>query len=196
MIDFLYSIDKALFYFCNGTLANPIFDVIMPPLTDWNQSWIGLAVAGILLILLTWKGGKKGRTVVVLLVPLIIISDQISSNVIKFLIERPRPCHLIDGFPVLENIHLLVPCGAGFSFPSSHASNNFAFATLMSYFYPKVRWLVFSYACLMGFSRISVGVHFPSDVMGGGLFGVFCATIIIILWKYFIKAFPPFSLKT
>ncbi len=189
MIEFFYSIDKTLFYFCNQTLSNPVFDFIMPAITDWNQSLVGISLSILLIILLVLKGGKKGKVVVALLIPLIFLSDQVSSNLIKSLVARPRPCHIINGVRVLDNIHLLVPCGAGYSFPSSHAANNFAFATLIPYFYPRLKWFLFSYACLMGFSRISVGVHYPSDVIGGALLGVLCAIFIIVVYKFFNNLF-------
>ena len=195
MIEFFYSIDKTLFYFCNKTLSNPVFDFIMPPITDWNQSWVGISLSILLIILLLSKGGKKGRVVVALLIPLIILSDQVSSNFIKSLVARPRPCHIINGIQVLSNIHLIVPCGAGYSFPSSHAVNNFAFATLISYFYPRIKWLVFSYACLMGFSRIYVGVHYPSDVIGGALLGIIYAIFIILIYKHFFNNLIPIDVK-
>ena len=194
MVDFIYNIDRAVFIFCNQTLANPIFDFVMPPLTNWNQSWYGLTLAVGLWLLLFWKGGKKGRIVCLLLIPLILLSDQISSTVIKPLFARPRPCHLVDGLPVIENIHLLVTCGAGYSFPSSHAVNNFAFAALISFYYRRWSWLAFTYAGIMGFSRISVGVHYPSDVLGGIAVGVFCAFIIIMMWESLSKTYPALSI--
>ena len=195
MLEFLYSLDKTIFDFCNQTLSNPIFDLIMPTLTNWNQSWIGLGLAGGFLLLLIWRGGKKGRIAAVLLIPIIIASDQISSSIIKTLVARPRPCHLINGLPVLENIHLLVPCGGGYSFPSSHAANNFAFATLISFFYRRWSWIAFIYAGLMAFSRVSVGVHYPSDIIGGALVGMLCAAMVIILWEMLSKRHPTLSVN-
>lgn len=195
MSEILYSIDKAIFYFCNQTVSNRLFDFVMPRITDWNLSWYGLLFFGIIFALLLWKGGKRGRTTVILLIPLIILSDQTSSQLLKSLFVRPRPCHIIDGTPVLDNVHLLVPCGAGYSFPSSHAANNFAFAALISFFYRKWRWIVLSYAFLMGFSRISVGVHYPSDVAGGALIGVLFACIIITIWKILVKEYPSIAVE-
>ena len=194
MLEFLYSIDKAVFIFCNQTISNPIFDAVMPPVTNWNQSWIGLVLFAGFWLMLFWRGGKKGRTVALLLVPLIILSDQTSSAIIKPFFARARPCHLVGGLPVIENIHLLVECGAGYSFPSSHAVNNFAFAAFISFYYRRWTWLAFTYAGIMGFSRISVGVHYPSDVLGGMVIGILCASIIIILWESLSKSYPVLSI--
>ena len=190
MADIFYSIDKSLFYFCNRTLANPVFDAIMPILTDLNKTWYGLSLFGALWFLLMWKGGRKGRVIGVLLIPLIVVSDGLSSGVIKKLFARPRPCHIIDGLPVLDNIRLLVQCGSGLSFPSSHAVNNFAVATFLSYYYRAWTWAFMSFATIIGFSRVSVGVHYPSDVLGGAMFGALFAWILIMLWISLRKNIP------
>lgn len=190
MLDILYSIDKALFYFGNQTIANPVFDILMPFLTDLNKSWFGLSIYASLWILLMWKGGKKGRIIGLLLIPLIFLSDQLSSSVVKKIVARSRPCHEINGIPIIENIRLLVDCGSGYSFPSSHAVNNFAVATIFAYYYRKWMWWFLAYASIIGYSRISVGVHYPSDVVGGAILGGLCGAMIIILWSLVEKYFP------
>ncbi len=190
MIDFLYSIDVALFRFLNGTLGNPVTDVVMPFLTDLNQTLFGrLLFAGAWLLLLI-RGGRVGRTAAILLVPLIVISDQLSSTVIKKIVTRPRPCHFVDGVPVVDRIRLLVNCGGGYSFPSSHAVNNFAAATLLSFHFPKWTRYLFGWAALMALSRISVGVHYPSDTLGGMLLGIITAWLFILGWKLVIARYP------
>src|ERR1051326_15417 len=164
MIDFLYSIDKSIFIFWNQTLANPVTDVVMPFITNINQSTPGLCFLAALWILLMWKGGRKGRIVGILLIPLVVMSDQLSSSVIKKLVERPRPCHDINGVPVLDHVRLLVPCGSGHSFPSSHAVNGFAIASFFSNYYRRWAWAWFTVAAMMSLSRVFVGVHYPSDI--------------------------------
>ena len=190
MIDWLFSIDKAIFYLWNQTLANPITDVVMPFLTDLNKSEFGISLFAVLWLLLMFRGGKRGRILGSLLIPLVIMSDQLSSSVIKKIIERPRPCHELNGVPVLEHVRLLVSCGPGFSFPSSHAANAFAIAAFFSHYYRKWSWLLFSFATIMGISRICVGVHYPSDVIGGALVGVVCAAFVIGVWKAIENLFP------
>jgi undecaprenyl-diphosphatase len=119
------------------------------------------------------------------------VADQLSSNVIKHLFLRPRPCHVVDGAVVVEGVRLLVGCGGGYSFPSSHAVNHFAAATFLSSYYPKAgRWL-FCYAALVSLSRVFVGVHYPSDIAGGALIGMTVGWIFIQAWAQIRALAPP-----
>jgi len=195
MTDSLQWLDTAVFHFLNGTIGNPVFDVIMPFVTDLNRHWYGWIFYGGAWLLLMTFGGRTGRTAALLLIPVIALGDQLSSSVIKKLVMRPRPCHSVGGLPVVEHVRLLVGCGGGFSFPSSHAVNNFAAATLLSHFYPRKRAWLFGAAGLVAFSRISVGVHYPSDVLGGMIIGVSIAGVCILAWTaasgFFRSAGPP-----
>lgn len=190
MADFLFRIDAGIFYFLNNGLANPLFDVVMPVLTDLNKTAYGRGTAALLVILLVWKGGRKGRIAALFLIPLIFLSDQLSSSVLKKIVERPRPCHLIDGTTVLQHIRLLVDCGSGYSFPSSHATNNFAAAMYFSFFYRRLWGAFFIFASIVGFSRVYVGVHFPFDIVGGAVAGILCAGVIIGILVLLQKRFP------
>jgi undecaprenyl-diphosphatase len=182
MPDFLRMLDVGIFMFINGTLANPLTDAVMPFLTDLNLTWPGRALYAAALILLIVRGGKQGRAAVLLLIPVIAVADQMSSNIIKDIFMRPRPCHLVDGATVVGGVRLLVGCGGGFSFPSSHAVNHFAAATFLSDYYPKARAYLFGYASLVGLSRIFVGVHYPSDVLGGALIGTLVGLFFVRAW--------------
>ena len=174
MYDFLYSLDIAMFRFINGSLSNPVFDVIMPFLTDLNKQRIVLLIVAALILWMLIRGSQQVRLSAILLIVTIIISDQLSSSVIKYWFERPRPCH------ILHNVRLLVSCGSGYSFPSSHAVNNFAAAILLAFFIPRAKWWFFLFATVIAFSRIYVGVHFPLDVLGGGLIGLLCGGFVIL----------------
>jgi undecaprenyl-diphosphatase len=172
--ELIQNIDKWLFYAINKGMANTLFDRIMPFITT-NTNWF--LVYAFLFGWLLWKGGSKGRITAIILIITIIIVDQVNSFVLKDIFSRLRPCQ------VLDNVRLLMPCGGGKSFPSSHAANNFAAAIILSYFYKQYKWVYFSIAIAISFSRIYVGVHYPFDVLGGIIFGVSVGLIIINLWK-------------
>ena len=191
MIQFLYSIDVAIFFFINRTISNPVTDALWPLITDYATYWpVRIALLGIWILLII-KGGRKGRTVAFLVIAILVASDQLSSTVIKALVARPRPCHEIEGAPVLQGIHLLVHCGGGKSFPSSHAVNNFAMATLFAYYYRRWTWAFFGWAILVAISRVGVGVHYPSDIAGGAMIGMLVAAAIIGLWIAVQRRFLP-----
>jgi undecaprenyl-diphosphatase len=191
MTGFLYSLDVALFTFLNQTLANPVGDFLWPLITDYDRF---LVVR--LLLLAVWlglliRGGKRGRTAALLLVLVLVCSDQLSSSVIKPLVQRARPCHSVEGVPVVQNIHMLVDCGGGKSFPSSHAVNNFAVATLFAFFYRRWTWAFFTWAILVALSRVTVGVHYPSDIAGGAVLGAGVAALLLWIWHALGRSAAP-----
>jgi undecaprenyl-diphosphatase len=174
----LQNLDAAFFHFINGTLQNPVFDFLMPFITDLNKHTSVLIIVGILLALLFVKGGTKGKYAVVVLAFGILLSDQLNSSVAKFILARPRPCH------VLQHVHLLVSCGSGYSFPSSHAVNNFCGAVILSFFFPQAAVWLYTFAGIVSFSRVYVGVHYPADVLGGAIIGICCGLIMIALFLW------------
>jgi undecaprenyl-diphosphatase len=184
LLENLIQLDTALFYFLNVKLQNGFFNFLMPILTNLSYWRIPL---GLMVVLLLIFGKKKGRITVILLVLGITLSDQTCNSLIKPLVGRIRPCN------VLENIHLLINCTKSYSFPSSHAMNMFTGVTLLSYSYRKMKVILFIIAILVSYSRICVGVHYPFDVLAGAVLGIFCAFIILILYKFLLKNFRGFS---
>lgn len=181
-MDFLSSVDVAVFHFINQTISNPISDVLWPLITDYDKLWpVRIVLLGVWLWLLIF-GGTKGRTAAIIIIPLLFLTDKVTSEILKPLIDRPRPCSEVDGVRIVHNIHLLVGCGPGKSFPSAHAVNNFAVATVFVYFYPKWKWAFIAWASLVALSRPAVGVHYPSDILGGAIAGVLLASLLLAVW--------------
>lgn len=180
MMTFLYQIDHYLFELINGKLANPVFDFSMPIITDgviWRYP-IGFAV-----LLLFVFGGKKGRLAVLFGGILILLSDQTSSQILKPMFHRIRPCHVVG------ELRLLVNCTGSFSFPSSHATNSFATAIFFSGKYRKAAPYLFTIAVLASFSRSYVGVHYPLDLLAGAVVGMFCAFAVMGLELHLLPLF-------
>lgn len=162
MLEFLYEIDLHIFYFFNHTISNPLFDKFFPFITEsqnWNIAYI------ILFLILIIKGGRLGRIAAAGTIFLIIVTDQTSSNLLKNLIERVRPCN------ALPDVNILATCSQTFSFPSSHAVNNFGGAVYFSRLYPQYKIALFTVAILVSLSRVYVGVHYVSDILGGAVIG-------------------------
>jgi undecaprenyl-diphosphatase len=178
MLETLEHLDVALFYFINDSLQNPVFNVLMPWVTDLNKQRMVLILVAVGLGFLVVKGKQKGRIAVALLVVAIVFSDQLNSSMIKYFLARPRPCQ------ILSNVHLLVSCGSGFSFPSSHAVNNFCGATVLAFVFQRAGKWLFLFATVVAFSRVYVGVHYPSDVLTGSIVGMLCGLVVIAVFLW------------
>lgn len=86
--------------------------------------------------------------------------------VLKNMLKRNRPSS------VLKNYQSLITPSDQFSFPSGHTSAAFLAATLISCFYPIFALPLIIWACLVGFSRVALGVHFPTDLVAGSVLGM------------------------
>ena len=174
MIVKIVEIDKQAMVFFNKTIANPIFDFIMPIITDQNF----LVFSGLILIgYLAYYGEKRGRIAILVLLIAASFSDAICFQLIKPWVGRIRPSH-----EFYEYINLLVSKGGKYSFPSNHAANSFVFATVLSYFYDKNRTLLYTIASTIAFSRVYVGVHYPLDIIFGSIIGYIISWIILSIW--------------
>lgn len=174
MISWLDGIDKSLFHFINGTLSNPLFDVLMPIITNQNY-WVFPIL--ILISVLILKGGKRGKIAAGILIISVAATDVIAAQIIKPWVGRLRPSHAMT-----ESINLLVGKGGKYSFVSNHAANMFSAAAVLTYYYSTWKKFLFTMAVIVALSRIYVGVHYPGDVIIGGLFGYGVAWSVISLW--------------
>lgn len=174
MIEFLENLDTVLFLLVNVGFANPVTDFIMPIITS-DKILRGLY--GVTMILLLWKGNARLRWMVLLSAIALAFTDQLSSHWLKPMIERIRPCHLLD------DINLLVHCGGGLSMPSSHAANAFGQAALFGFFFRRFRTYLYFLAAVIAVSRVFVGVHYPGDVIVGGALGVLISVILAALFN-------------
>ena len=182
MLEYLAHLDLMFFIFVNVWLANPVTDFIMPVITSGQVIVVTYIVC---LAILLWRGDKQLRWMVLFSLIVLVLCDQTASSLLKKWICRPRPCH------IMSDIHLLVGCGAGWSMPSSHATNVFGQFFFFAFFYKRQAWILLIYASLVAISRVFVGVHYPGDILAGALVGGIIATAVILVFIPFRKRFIP-----
>jgi len=174
VLDLLDQFDKLVFKFINTTLANRLFDWIMPVIT--NQAyWIVPLI--ILWIYLMTFSGKRGKITGVILLIALGFTDYTTVEILKPVFGRLRPYLQLS-----EGIRTLTHTRGHFSFVSAHAANTFSCAVILAYFYPRFKPYYFGIAALVAFSRVYVGVHFLGDVFFGALYGYGIGWAILSLW--------------
>lgn len=177
------SLDRELLFFFNG-LHTPWLDPIMFYL---SKTYTSLPVYALLLYLIV-KNFRSQTWIILLGVAItIVLSDQITSGLMKPFFERLRPTHDPS---VRDFIHTVNGYRGGkFGFASSHAANTFATAMFMWLLfrnqYRHVGWL-FGWAVLISFTRVYLGVHFPGDVVVGALVGCLCGYGVFVFTRWAI----------
>lgn len=172
----LLELDKQIFTFINSGLANPVTDFLMPYITEFKV-WLPLYLFGMLYLIYRFR--IKGMYILIILLFAVGLCDLINAQILKEYFARERPCRALD------NVHLLVHCGGGLSFPSNHAVNNFAAATVLSSYFKRKRSVLFILATLVSLSRVFVGVHYPGDVIGGAIEGMIIGSLLVYLFGLF-----------
>lgn len=160
----LYNVDLQLFYLIN-LYYHPIFldDLV----ANFTMAGI-LPFWGLLCVLLFVFGGEKGKKAVILTLIALMIGFALT-EILKYMIDRPRPYHEVKA--------IMVTTESGSSFPSGHSTIAFAACTLLGLEYGYL-YLFIAFASLIALSRIYLGVHYPSDVVAGALLGIFIAFLV------------------
>jgi undecaprenyl-diphosphatase len=171
--------DEALFRAINGLAGHSAWlDSVMLALGHWS---IFVIPGGVLLAYWAWAKRWEALAGVVTLTAVVVLADFVGARV-KQLVARPRPCRLF------EHVTQVAGCGGTFSFPSNHAMNTAAAAAFFHVLYPATGWISWPLVALIGLSRVYVGAHFVTDVIGawllGGLIGA-GAGLIVSLSRFF-----------
>lgn len=162
--------------FLMGIPRGPWGDLIMPILTylgEYGGIWIVLTI-----LLLCWK---KTRLIGCTMAIALLFAWITGEYILKLLIARPRP------FYSLPELTLLIPPPGSFSFPSGHTASSFAAAFAIFFWRKRIGIVALIIAALIAFSRLYLYVHYPSDVLGGLLLGLFSAIgafWLIKKWRY------------
>lgn len=180
MIEYLNGIDVDALLAVNG-LHDMFQDAFWWMVTaKWSSLLLVLALAWILL----HQNRRHALLVLAMLVLSILVADQVSSGLIKHLVERLRPTH----DPSLESmVHVINGYRGGlYGFVSSHAANSFAIATLLALVmrHRVVTLSMFTWALLQCYSRVYLGVHYPGDILGGIIVGVLAGWLVWQLMRW------------
>ena len=173
LLKFIHSLHSDSYNNIFIALRNPFF---WTPFYAWIITWLII-------------NKTEGLRIVLMTISTFIVSDQLSSSLLKPLISRIRPCNNSD---VASFLDVLVPCGSGFSMPSSHAFNHFALSVFLMHFIyedsKSVKSMFLLWAFSVSFSQVYVGVHYPSDVIIGAILGTFVGLGMTYLTKQYILA--------
>ena len=170
MWEWVLDLDKEYFLFVNHSLNGSWAEAIIPLLRE-KLFWSPLYLFIVSMVWLNYSRAVALRILLGLALA-VTIADTCSSRLIKPSVARLRPCN----DPELRSlVTLRAPCGTGYSFTSSHATNHFAVAVFLAGFLgsvrPWIRWALLLWAGSVAFAQVYVGVHYPIDVVCGALLG-------------------------
>lgn len=164
----LLTIDQQLFQLINSTWTNSFFDVVLLTLRN-KYFWLPLYL--FIISFLAINFGKRGWIIIIGLIFTIGLADTTSTRLIKRNIKRLRPCQDIA---MQGKVRTLIKCN-GYSFTSNHATNHMAISMFLLMIFGnrfrRVRLPLILWALLVGYAQIYVGVHYPTDILGGWLLG-------------------------
>ena len=205
--------EQTFLYFINRDWTHPVLDIVMATVSSWDFWWpIFVVGCGIIL----FRGGFNGRAMLVCFGLSILFTDALAVRNLKNIVGRPRPHMVVEGvrqvdlakakprilalakpLAISEAEGAILPVRGG-SFPSGHAANNFAIATVVFIFYRKWGWLMFLPAALVAYSRVYVGAHWPVDVflsamLGAGISFIVCLTADFVWRKWAGRFVPPIA---
>lgn len=183
----IQTLDTQLLLFVNHNIANPVFDVLMPALT--LRGYL-LVIPFLLAMLLRAAKQKNDRDTTYLAAAFwtLLISccavffAEWAEYMVKHAVARIRPCHVIQG------VRLIVACPSSYSMPSGHALSSFAFALPLFYLtreYIALIWRLYplALASMVAFSRIYLGVHYPTDVLAGAFLGALIGLVLSVVYQ-------------
>jgi undecaprenyl-diphosphatase len=187
MIDFLNRIDISLFAFINshhGTVVDNFFLVI----SQLGNGWIAVPLVAVIIIIAT------PRTYLARALLYAVIAGTlagIANTQVKRLTHRSRPvvyfekqaASRMENSGITTAVHVVGRSWRENSFPSGHAATAFAAAAILALLYGGYFSLGFVPALLVAYSRVYMGVHFPSDVLGGAVLGIAVALLVIIFFR-------------
>ena len=172
MLSQLNQWELGLLDWIQDSFRTPFLDTVVPLFTMLGNAGLLWIVISVLLMCIP-KHRKAGITLAAGLICQLVVCNLFLKN----LIARGRPCWLN------ETVELLVEKPLDFSFPSGHTMVSFIAATILAMYNRKWGYIAFPVAALMGFSRLYLYVHFPTDVLAGAVLGILAGVAVAFLMK-------------
>ena len=165
--EYLSGVDRAVFFFFNKTIANPVCDIVVKFFLKVPGKYI---IIPVVFIFLFSKRKYFKNTALIVLASYTVTN--FAYTALKYAVKRPRP------FLLMEDVRLIAGTHQGYSFPSGHSAISFCLATVIAMRYPQMRYIAFIAAALVALSRMYLGVHYPSDVTVGAFLGVLIGYLV------------------
>jgi undecaprenyl-diphosphatase len=187
--NYLEELDQTWFLLINNTLTHTYLDRFFGHITNLHHhSYFLYVVVPACVLFYVWRSRVRAIKVIALVGLVIGLSDTFSYRVLKPVVSRARPKNTLG-----SQVQVRVPYyPKSDSFPSNHALSGFAVARLLVWLYPLASPWFYGTAAVIAYSRVYVGVHYPGDVIGGGLIGYVLSSVLIWIlfsrFKFFSSA--------
>lgn len=170
MLDQLLQLDENIFLALNS-IRSPFFDRVLFMFSG-RFAWALMYGTMLYALFKGFRNWKTALTWTLVTILAIVLADQICASVLRPYFERLRPAHPEN--PLSQFVNIVNDYRGGrYGFPSCHAANSFALATVTSLIWrgSRIRWFLFIWAALNSYSRVYLGVHYPGDLLTGAILG-------------------------